>query len=378
MPGEVVACRDGQALVCNSAGDNVEFVDCGYGSCAASPEPHCPYLEPQYLPDVCDEVASTPELTISGAATMDSDLDANCTGGVIAQTGAPEICVVRYGRISITPGAELKVTGSRVIAFVSDEDLRIDGVLDVSADGRVNGPGGGFIKSGGEEASVKGGGGAGFKTAGAAGGDASADGGAANGGTKSIDPLLFAALLGGTRGNGMTDNSGGGGGGATLISCRSKVSVTGTIDAGGGGGRPGFLLVAVVVGGCGGGAGGNVVLQGMNVEVTGQLFANGGGGGAGRPAGVQSGNAGLDGSRSTGGGSGGLSQGAGDGAGGGGGGLTNAPQVGKRSTDPAASAGGGGGSTGFFQARTPSGVDAKITPAVASPAFEPGVDVPTR
>ena len=367
--------------MCNATGDNLDEHSCSVGACVSEPTPHCPYLEPIYLPNVCDAPATMPMLAVAVSATFDTDFDMNCTGGVVQQAGGAEICVVRYGSISVEADVELTVVGTRAVAFVSDDELLIAGILDVSATERTDGPGGGLIVSGTREGNVIGGGGAGFKTQGGAGGNASTDGGAANGGPPSPDPAAVPVLSGGSRPQGLdatANNSGGAGGAATLISCRGRVNVTGTIDSGGGGGARGFFLSIAAVGGAGGGSGGYVVLQGLDVVVTGEVFANGGGGGSGRPSNAQSGAHGQDAPRSMFGGAGGLTSGAGEGAGGSGGSITSGPTSGKRSTDPAASAGGGGGSMGFFQTYTPEGITPTLTPSSASPSFQAPLTLTTR
>ncbi len=322
-------------------------------------------------------------MTFSTSGTLDTDLDSNCNGGVVMQDAAPPICVLRYGTISITDQSTLSIMGSRVVAFVADGKLDIAGTLDVSANVTVNGPGGGFVISGGGEVCVNGGGGAGFKTAGGSGGDAMTDGGAGNGGAISLDPALLTSLVGGTRAMPLapdTPTSGGGGGGLTLISCRGDVTVEGTIDAGGGGGRSGFVVPfpGCAVGATGGGSGGNVVIQALSINVTGGVFANGGGGGSGRPTDNNTGSNGFDGTRDVLGASGGLPQGPGAGAGGIGGTGTAGPTDGKQSTDPAASGGGGGGSVGFLQTYTPEGVTPILTPAASSPSFQPNLNATLR
>jgi hypothetical protein len=135
--------------------------------------------------------------------------------------------------------------------------------------------------------------------------------------------------------------------------------------------------------GTGGGSGGNVVLQGLSIVVTGQVFANGGGGGAGEfvPAQgtKQAGFAGSNGTRSaTESASGGTPPGT-AGAGGTGGRQGAAPGIGFHPSDPNTGLpGGGGGSGGFFQTYAPSGVTPQLTPLVASPTFSPNKQIKTR
>ena len=353
--------------------------------------PHAPYLEPRYLPDVCDVAATIPEFSVTNFGNFDTSLNNNCTGGVVAQDNGPEICVVRYGSIHVEVAGGLTVSGSRALALVADSTISVDGILDVAAKADISGPGGGTLTSGGK-VSANGGGGAGFATAGGAGGGATADGGGGLGGAASIDPALLTVLLGGTEpvsqpGSFMAPTVGGGGGAVTLIACRGQVSVSGTIDAGGGGGaggKRGFNLNPdnAYFGGAGGGAGGNVVLQGMSVVVTGQVFANGGGGGSGMiPVAGQPGtpgNPGRNGTRSaTDAAAGGAAPGV-AGAGGAGGREAVAPGRGLHPSATTGLPGGGGGSMGFFQTYTPAGVSPTLTPTAASPAFRANKVVGTR
>ena len=422
-PGEFAACDGDQELACNTAGDNYTANACPFGCSAASngcnqcsanqvacvgndvhrcdatgmetvetcaqgcidtPAPHCAYLEPRYLPEICD-MPATSSLTIDQSGTLDTDLDTNCNGGVVTQAGGPAICVLHYSTITIGAAATLKVASSqnqnmagtgRALALVADDMLDVDGMLDLSADGYVSGPGGGNAFSGGTINAPNGGGGAGSKTDGGAGGSATADGGAANGGASTTDPGALTALLGGSKA------TGGGGGAATLISCHGRVSVTGLIDAGGGGGIGGYHLFSTTPGG-GGGAGGYVVLQGLDVSVTGEMYANGGGGGAGANGSgtgtsVQDGHDGSL-SESVAASGGNAQSGAGSGGAGGIAGIASQqPGNGRRSTVSGDGAGGGGGSVGWLQSYTPAGVTPTLTPSHASPRFQPNANASLR
>jgi hypothetical protein len=382
-PGSMT-CGNGEVDVCDNTG--MPHAESCAGACVDSPSPHCEYIQPRYLPDVCDTPGvGTFEINQSG--TFDTDLDVNCTGGIVTQAGGDAICVVRNASIKIDADATFHVISSlnrnvsanmfgkgRAIAFVSDQDLVVDGVLDVGAQGWFSGPGGGYSQSGGGAGSGTAPGGAGFATNGGAGGSTTTDGGAANGGAATLDPATLVTLVGGPR------SGGGGGGAALLISCRGKIVVTGTIGANGGGGPGGWNLFTMTPG-SGGGAGGYVVLQGLDVQVTGELYANGGGGGAGaNGTGGSTAEDGQDGSWS-----GNTSAFGGtprNGAGGGGvGGLDGAaghlPGVGLHPTT-GGGAGGGGGSVGFLQTYTPAGVTPTLTPAHSSPHFRPNATIPTR
>ena len=129
-----------------------------------------------------------------------------------------------------------------------------------------------------------------------------------------------------------------------------------------------------VIGSGGGGAGGNVVLQGMMVEVTGRVFANGGGGGAGSPFG----HPGQDGTRSaTVSAEGGTVQ-TSEGVGGAGGRDTTGPGAGGAPTNAGTNTAGAAGSCGFIQTYTPAGKMPLLFPEEASPSLEDNLPAVTR
>jgi hypothetical protein len=416
-PGELIACRGETEITCNEMGTNYNIGPCDLGcddatgcrsidtdcepgtvrcgatgiercvdgefmtepcaaGCVETPTPRCAYLEPTYLPDVCDEPAVEAHLDLGA---FNTNVDSECNGGVVAQTDAPDICIVRYSTITIPDlgvGMASLVRGDRVLALVADHFIDVVGILDVSADAATNGPGVPMTRTSGTPgSSTQGNGGAGFATAGAAGGSTT-DGGGGSGGV-AVDIDMLEALVGGFRSPPRPIESppgGGGGGAATLIACRGTVTVSGTIDAGGGGGDGGRAYsppppsFAYSTGGAGGGSGGLVVLQGLGVTVTGKVFANGGAGGTGKPSNGSVGAPGSDGLRQVAAAPAPLSNGdAGRGGAGGFGG--GAPGVGIRQTG--GTAGGGGGSVGAFYVYTPDGVVPGVTPAEASPGFRP-------
>lgn len=366
-------CNGDMLLTCGSDGRATSSEACSMG-CEEGPTPHCAHIVPRYLPDVCDVPAPTGSLVISTSSTFDTGLDSNCNGGVVPQTAAPSICVVRYSDFTIAAGVTLTAIsgtdlfagGGRPLAIVADGALNIHGVLDVSGTYSASGPGGGTVQAGGMVTSTTAQGGAGFKTAGAPGGSSTAAGGAMNGGAAATNPALLNALIGGHR------SSGGGGGAVMLVSCRANVSVTGMVDAGGGGG------LAFLSSGGGGGAGGNVVMQGIDVAVTGDVFANGGGGGGGKASGQAGAANGEDGVRDTAYSAQGGNPSPGGGRGGTGGRYLEAAGGGLAPTAAGGYPGGGGGGIGFFQSYTPAGVLPVLTPTRASPPFEPNGTIPTR
>ncbi|MCW5804058.1 MAG: hypothetical protein KIT31_16920 [Deltaproteobacteria bacterium] len=434
-PGEFIACRGAETLSCNSTGDNfnVEMCEkgCTVGSASCTPctpretrcrdsiveactndgvfvvaetcglgcvdtattEPHCAYLEPKYLSNICDEPSTANQITFQ-TSTYDTNLDMNCTGGIVPQNGGPEICVVRANAISIPQGATLTIAGTRALAFVGDASVDVEGTLDVGAIGALDGPGGGIGNNGtggNIDSDAKGGGGGGFATPGGHGGSRAADGGAGNGGGSSPNPAILTALIGGSRGGGGV-GGGGAGGALMLVACRGKVTIGGTVDASGGGAAPASVSSKVVNGissfvgspGFGGGSGGNIVIQGLQIDLHGRLFATGGGGGSGNenPFNMSAGTPGRDGGPDGGGAGGSTVRSNGGGGTGAGVGVTGAgalpspgqAQTGGGSTTP----GGGGGSVGFVQTYTPEGVTPTRAPTAQSPMLQPNLVVKTR
>ncbi|MEO8548367.1 MAG: hypothetical protein ABI678_00260, partial [Kofleriaceae bacterium] len=291
-PGEIKECRGDMAFTCSESGNGYKLAPCDLG-CSDAPMPHCKYLQPKYMPNICDERASEPSLTFANSGTFDPNLDTNCNE-VLMQAGGPAICVVHYNTISVATAATLTVAGTKTIhgrglALVADDDLEIAGTLDVGAHSGANGPGGGVISTSTNMYGANiGGAGAGGATPGGCGATSTTDGGGANAGAQQMNPALLPVLVGGgSFDRAMADDDvdapvlGGGGGALALVSCHATVRITGIVAAGGGGGFGGFYVFTVPVAGGGGGAGGNVVMQGARVEVTGSVFANGGGGGCG-------------------------------------------------------------------------------------------------
>ena len=393
-PGEFAACRDDRALTCNSDGNNFDLVECEFGcseaagGCNACNTTECEeHIIPRYLPTVCDALAAVDALTISSEAVLDTSNELNCHS-VIPQVGGPDLCVLHYKNITIERNQTLLVSGTRAIALVADYSVVVDGVLDISGGyGRV-GPG--YDPSAPQPSSVvvpNGAGAVGQKTVGGSGGNATADGGAMNGGSVAVHPASVSALVAGPRKS--YTGTGAGGGAATLIACRGSVVISGMVDAGGAGGLGGYtdtlsnINNPVDMPAGGGGPGGTVVLQGMSVSVTGELYANGGGGGGARklssvvlPPPDSDPARGSDGTRSTSPAPGGLGD-SGGGNGGAGGSRTSTPGHGKAPATADHYGGGGGGSVGFFLSYTPAGVSPTITPSASSPAFEANGTVAT-
>lgn len=376
-------CAGDDVQTCNADGLVASTETCKLGCSTDGGAAHCTHIVPQFLPTVCDAPATLPELVIptGQANTIDTNNAANCTGGVITQLDGPEVCVVRYGTISIQ--GPLLVTGQRAIAFVADGALGVSNIIDVSATRRLSGPGGRRIVSGAAASTGggAGGGGAGGKQTGGDGGASGEFNSGVGSGGVIVDPLITQLFEGGARapsvnsiGGNYRPTGGGGGGALMLVSCTAEVQMAGTIEAGGGGGDGGgdgsTSSTLPLFGGAGGGAGGYVVMQGATVRVTGKLFANGGGGGGGCSTSNCIGVAGEDGAQIK--ARGGAGQGTGAAGGAGGFGAT-APVIGTAGTPP----GGGGGSVGRFQIFTPAG-STPFNTATAQPAFEPNRTIDLR
>lgn len=383
-PGSARCTSDSTALaVCGSDGLPGGTDVCAI-SCLGGSADHCAYLQPEYMNDVCDAVATAPTYVVDTDTTIDTSDAANCNGGIVTQTAGREICVLRYATIDIK--ATLRATGTRPLALVADDSLAVEGMVDVSAKAGVTGAGGGAFAAGDRAGVDFGGGGAGFRTVGGKGGNATSNGGGGAGGPIVVPSPQTTGFIGGTTAQGPTTQQqlqgyagpGAAGGAATLIACRGSVSITGTIAANGGGGRGGKDTATVgtnFVGATGGGSGGFVVIQGLQVSMTGKLYANGGGGGGGCGTDNCTGNDGQDGQLST----APAQPGAGDPTAGGIGGLGGAinflPTEGAAST---ISPGGGGGATGRWIIYTPAGVSPIYMPIEISPFGESPLTAGTR
>lgn len=372
------ACRGDEAVICNATGDNYNVTNCANGcvaemGCAPCEigSPGCtPQIIPKFLPTICNSVSLLPDYVISQSTQLDTTNETTCTGGVFPQTGGPEICVIRAPTISLAAGIELKVTGTRAIAFVADKTVTFEGDVDVSADGILSGPGG-------DRPSGTNTFGAGFDTRGAMGGGLGMLGAAIP------DPAEGDIFIAGGRSTSenlkLYATGGGGGGGLLIVSCQDTVQINGLIDASGGGGNGGRFgsdLDMKRQHGGGGGSGGYVVVQGMRIELTGSIFANGGGGGGGGGL-TLNGVAGQDGILSrmfT--SNGGASPEAGAG---GYGGLENyVPSDGVVPSNTNVRSGGGGGSAGMIQLFTPANVPPATLGATVSPDFQPHRTVETK
>jgi len=336
---------------------------------------------------------------ITGLRTAGTGLVDGIWFEVLPQASGPDLGVFSVDGFSVAAGATLSVTGSAAAVIVSSADSEVAGRIDLfGEDGAdiwgTSGPNaGGVAVAGGADGGDgsnnyysgatsgygagaglvgypgihygNGGGGAGHCWGGAGGmggsssaasaGTASAGGdgggspseygyyggdGGAPYGVARLEPLSAGSGGGGGVSDTDTNPNGGGGGGgagggALQISVDGALSVSGTIDASGGDGGSAWG------GAGGGGAGGALLLEALDLTVTGALYAEGGRGGDGNlnwvPSGVNGGAAGAGG----------------------------APGGGA----PSRESGGGGGAAGWLLLRYLSSVDvgsATLSPSAAS------------
>ena len=300
-----VRCEDDRYTQCSAEGVVEVALDCPLG-CDGS-QPKCVDVDPsngvaEHL-DRARTDAAAPELVLGAGSSIDTTTGMVFNGGVSVDVpstdvGAHRVFIVR----SLAITGATTVTGADGLIIVSDGDVAITALLDVSANQRVNGPGGGAGACDGldsQAASGTGGGagGAGNGDPGAGGGSGNGGSNAGGGGGPALTDLDLDALRGGceggqaTQGGSACTSFGGGGGGALQITSRTIITVSGAgvIDASGGGGEPPTIdnvtcFNTSIRGGGGGGSGGNVLLEAPQVVLDGAgviLSTKGGGGSAG-------------------------------------------------------------------------------------------------
>lgn len=190
--------------------------------------------------------------SLSLQGRFDTGMDARCR---VVSTDTGMLCVLVGTDFRLAAGQTLRLVGSRSVAIVTQNDLVIEGSLDVS--GHDDGEPGAAWDRG--DASGSQGGGGGNVDPGATGSSPS---------YARVGHNFVLAL----RGGGNSDDRGGGGA-IQLISLCGRVVVNGTILAQGGGSARSDR---------GGGAGGTVWIQATNVEFgSGGRVSLAGGGGAG-------------------------------------------------------------------------------------------------
>jgi hypothetical protein len=302
-----VICAGDELVTCSPEGEEVSREPCALG-CHDSGE-RCNDLDPSNgLAEHLDDAASAPDVVLEAGATINTD-DSTITGTTLAVpttivTATPvEILVIEVGSLS---AQDVRVTGSRALAIVSDSDITLNGPFDISASYMFGGPG--SIATGADcsaqdgvdagSTSLNGGGGGGFGGAGGNGGTTGFSGGI--GGAAAGNATLV-PLRGGCPGAWYEGGSGppatsavasspGGGGGVVQMVSRTRVVVAdgGAIVANGGSAKgytgpppiPACILGNPCGPGAGGGSGGGVLLEAPAIEIAGAgiVAANGGGG----------------------------------------------------------------------------------------------------
>lgn len=310
-------CTGGVLQICNASGMVDHTETCALG--CFSDGSRCFAVTPSNgLGAALDQSAQQGAITLPAGAVVDSD-----TGAVTSAQQAP--IVVTTLTVAQTGGAALRVLlarswtindvrvrGSLPVAFVSSDDIDIQGVIDVSADGNTSGAGaltcGAGAGGGGAPSDAhferppagssagypafiwvtNGFGGGGFGSPGGAGGaeytlSPPGPAGQANGNAELVP------LRGGCEGGGdMAQNRGAGGGAVQLVSGRTVHLLTGgVVHVGGGRGAAGALGristsdTTPVFGPSGGGSGGGILIEAPSVVLDSgaALLAAGGGGG---------------------------------------------------------------------------------------------------
>ncbi|HVK78879.1 MAG TPA: choice-of-anchor D domain-containing protein [Kofleriaceae bacterium] len=388
---------------CSSAGQAMVAMTCPLHCSTAPGVEKCVDLAPTNgLASYLDMSADGPDVTVNAPSTINTTTGAFCLGTECDCIGGPPGACTQIPRTtfmgmriywfhSLTVAATLKVTGTMPLVLISDRDVTVTGVIDVSADGATDGPGalplGGSCdgQSPGSTTSVSAGGGGGgrYGSGGSGGSSSQSMGGVGGQPIGGIFPDVdMIPLQGGCRGGstGETNagfgyvSSGGGGGGALQIVSRTRISLTGSaiIDASGGGGRSG-APPSGTIGGGGGGSGGGILLEAPQVIVNGAnvVISTKGGGGAALGRGMSA-NHGSDGSTDAAAAAGGTN---GTFAGGAGGATAVSASGDPGSPNTSGDACGGGGAVGVVRFLTASG---SINPTGAIRSYSSTGTISTR
>jgi len=282
QPG-AATCDQDRLVVCDPSGTATTATSCSLG--CADTKDHCLTFTPSNgLETAFAGALSQPDVIIPDGTSINTD-----TGLLLG----PDNKLISVASLIVThPTGDIRVyvaksfsfkgvtiTGSKAVAFVAEDDITIDGLVDASANGNIPGPGGQttFSSCQGVYAQVGGGG----ANAGA--------GGTGISRPTSTDPVAYGpggtaqialtTLVGGCAGGTAAPNNGGAGGGAVQLVAGGSATFKpaagtdagGVLDVGGGGGPLSS----------GGGSGGNIIIEAPHVDIEGRLTANGGGGGCG-------------------------------------------------------------------------------------------------
>lgn len=313
------------------------------------------------LVHVCLASLPATSLTVSSNRTVSTDAtSSSCVP--TTNTAAMDYCVVAATAIEIDSGRTLRGIGSRPLVLVSTSTLSVAGAVDVASHGTSPGAGADSPACvAGKDAGAGGSGGGGYGGSfGAKGGNGETNDGGSGGvaAAPTVSDVLRGGCAGGRGGGQGSSEEPGDGGGAVALIAAGSISIDGTINASGAGGHAAVFQGA---GGPGGGSGGMIVLDGAQIDVTGngKIFANGGGGGEGNS--MFRGHDGSDPASPTiaaPGGAGGTSSG-GDGGDGSLGGDGRAPPG--NANPQGGGGGGGGGGTGVVKSSNP--LSGAVSPA---------------
>ena len=315
------------------------------------------------------------------------------TSIVTAQSDGTTVRIISAMGFTLDPQVRLRVIGSLPLIIASWSDLTIAGRIDAgSSIGSVLGPGANFagckVPTSGEAGVATGGsgggGGGGFAGLGGDGGAADRDNGPGRiGGTGGATIAMPTAIVhGGCPGAAgapigpsavaplipSSAASAGAGGGAIQLTARTKLVVSGVVEAAGAGGGGGLGQEA---GAGGGGSGGFIGLEAPMLSVTGVVAANGGAGGAGAISNAMPATAGGDGNASgTAAAGGNGAQCASSGAAGSAGATLTGASVDKQALTTCGGGGGGGGAGAIsIRSAAPTMTGATVSPpAVIDPS----------
>ena len=299
-PG-AATCGSGELTTCNADGSSTTTTSCALG-CGSDGLACASFTPSNGLAPILTEASAEPDVSIPSGTTINTDDGTIMTSGGMSLMIANSL-VVQANGIPIRALAahsftiaDVTVVGASPIAFVAATDIALNGILDVSANGSVSGPGASTTCDGDATVMAKcsnfpapaspcsgGAGGGGNATAGGSGGvDALVIAGEVTfGGSNDGGPPLtgFSPLLGGCSGGSGTNAAlfvaGGGGGGAVQLVSGATIELVGIIDVGGGG-----WSAYPEAPNAGGGAGGMVIIETPQLTIAnaGGFAANGGGG----------------------------------------------------------------------------------------------------
>ncbi len=256
-----------------------------------------------YLPSNIDlstiDFTGVEDVVLTHDQTIETDLGGVLVGTgrytyqEIPQTNGPNLGVFAVKSLTIPPGVTARAEGADALVIVALGDIVIEGTLrgnSASSTIYAKGPGayqqpdhdnqpGSGPGGGGAGSLLTSAGGAGY--CGVGGNGASLSGSASKGGASWGTAALVPLVAGSSGGEGGVGRGGNGGGAIQLSAC-GALQVSGLINVGGEGGSGSGVYDSsnqVSQQASGGGSGGSLLLQGMSVNVTGTLAANGGGGG---------------------------------------------------------------------------------------------------